>query len=299
MKSLFAAVLLLLLCAMSNAQTYHPMLRTDVLWEVHWQNSGGPNWVQYTPTWLWIDTINDLVVDSNRYHYLAENGNANGYYLREDTATRQVFWLDTVSNTELLLYDFGLEVGDSIYFHDQDSPFQAGWHYVTSKNTVQIEGTDRVRLNFATDPISSTLCAEPWTEGVGINAGPFWFMQGDCWHYQSVLFCYRQRDGMSLTNLLNGGICTPVGLNEPAASPTGLSLQPNPATDRVLVEATQHLESIAIYNTQGQLMLTQSPRSNGLQHELDVSALPAGMYVVRVASNGKHHTHRLIKHTHK
>lgn len=82
---------------------------------------------------------------------------------------------------------------------------------------------------------------------------------------------------------------------EPLAS---LVMYPNPSPGQVRIDgnlATAGDYSVAIYNEIGQQVYTRSARHNGqISHALDISAMPAGMYVVAVHAGAARWTGKLI-----
>lgn len=70
-----------------------------------------------------------------------------------------------------------------------------------------------------------------------------------------------------------------VGLNE-INTDSGIQIYPNPASDNINISAKEK-SSIQIYNSTGQFLLSQETSSSNIQ--LDVSFLPAGVYLVNFA----------------
>ena len=74
-------------------------------------------------------------------------------------------------------------------------------------------------------------------------------------------------------------------------------LSPNPTTGRVtlnLVLLPSRPYMVAVVNATGQTVRTQE-LTGGQEHVLDLSALPTGLYVVRLAGAPGQHALRLIK----
>jgi hypothetical protein len=61
-----------------------------------------------------------------------------------------------------------------------------------------------------------------------------------------------------------------------------VGLQPNPATERVQVLSSFGLQRIEVYNATG--VKVDERKAAGYSATLDVSALPAGPYLVRIAT---------------
>ncbi len=72
-----------------------------------------------------------------------------------------------------------------------------------------------------------------------------------------------------------------------------LSVYPNPSSDKLIVESRDMVERYDIYNVTGE-MVGGSP-VNTTSFEVNVSGLPEGVYVIKVASEGLVQTKRFVK----
>jgi hypothetical protein len=84
------------------------------------------------------------------------------------------------------------------------------------------------------------------------------------------------------------GSCIGLGVNNAALSPVdGLLVYPNPATSTVYVKLASVSEkaTVCVYNALGQKVITEK-EINGDSAEINVNALPKGVYIVKV-TNGK------------
>ena len=71
-----------------------------------------------------------------------------------------------------------------------------------------------------------------------------------------------------------------------------MTLSPNPATDRFLLETNELIDSIAVYNMLGQnVEVTFNPNSN----EVNISNLKSGTYFIKASSNGSSKTMKFVK----
>lgn len=81
--------------------SYHPML-DSLTWVTQYYN--------FTGSWFtWYYSHGDTLINGNDYKIYY-----SGAYLREDTVARKVYKWNTTTNTDFLLYDFSMGVGDSI-----------------------------------------------------------------------------------------------------------------------------------------------------------------------------------------
>ena len=72
-----------------------------------------------------------------------------------------------------------------------------------------------------------------------------------------------------------------------------LKIYPNPATDMVTLYSDDNISSVEILNVSGQQLYNAKYNTNSLT--LDISAYSAGMYFIRVHSEGRHKTYKIIK----
>ncbi|RXR21966.1 GEVED domain-containing protein [Flavobacterium stagni] len=73
----------------------------------------------------------------------------------------------------------------------------------------------------------------------------------------------------------------------------GLRYYPNPVTNKLTVENTQPLTSIAIYNALGQMVVNQEV--NQVNATVDMGALPTGTYFVKVTVDAASKTLKVVK----
>lgn len=73
----------------------------------------------------------------------------------------------------------------------------------------------------------------------------------------------------------------------------GLSLYPNPAHDKLVVECCKPICSCEVYSIVGQLVCSQGNNSNHL--EIKVQDLPSGSYLIRVVTDSFVETRRFVK----
>ncbi|MBQ0159443.1 MAG: T9SS type A sorting domain-containing protein [Bacteroidales bacterium] len=72
-----------------------------------------------------------------------------------------------------------------------------------------------------------------------------------------------------------------------------LRLFPNPATQRVVLEADAPIRNIAMVNTLGQTVLRRQGNGASTMH-VDLNGLNAGMYLVRIQTDNGMATRQLI-----
>lgn len=75
---------------------------------------------------------------------------------------------------------------------------------------------------------------------------------------------------------------------------TALKIIPNPASSFFILQGTQNVNALSIFDTTGRI--TRQWRNVKNNQQLDINDLPPGMYIIKITENDKESTHKLIKH---
>lgn len=73
----------------------------------------------------------------------------------------------------------------------------------------------------------------------------------------------------------------------------GVSLYPNPTENNFNIKTINAIDNLSVFNVLGQKVFTVSPETNS--YNVDISAFKTGIYLVKVTSEGKELTTKLIK----
>ena len=92
---------------------------------------------------------------------------------------------------------------------------------------------------------------------------------------------------------LGNVLVTPAALSVSEFQNAQVSMYPNPAANKLNLDAKNAIESVAVFNLLGQNVLAQNPNSKSVS--LDVSDLQSGVYVVKATINGKEAASRFVK----
>jgi len=165
-------ILFLLLIALSTShpsysQEYKPLLDTYNEWNVRFCFSGTCETdVYYTNGDTLVDGMNFKILDG--YHYISR-----GFLLREDVSQKKVFLKAILpqGTYDYLLYDFSIEVGDSIDMKNPITPFpeDAGYFKVDSIIPRQLVDGNNYDHFYFSPAESNTVSTNNaiWVEGVG------------------------------------------------------------------------------------------------------------------------------------
>lgn len=210
-RSICSLVGTAVLHGLGQSQDHRSLLRTEASWDVAvYESATICGWIGAVNMFIATDTvINGEQYSRFGYHPILDNDGPPfcppGYYvapgttttevcLREDTVVGLVFQYDHALQTEHILYDYSIEVGDTI--HDYFDWDLVGWDptptVVVSMDSVQLsDGVYYRRWQLSTDVFDGVL--HDYIEGVGSTFGitheaPQYY--GDGAH----LWCYKRNE---------------------------------------------------------------------------------------------------------
>jgi hypothetical protein len=192
----------------------------------------------------------------------------HGAYRSEN---RKVYFVPKDSTNQFLLYDFSVEVGDTIpqvyfeYFYG-DGMFLTDY-VIYHIDTIFVNGNPHKRIN------------DNWVEGIGNLQGfllePFFNIS----QYRVELTC------MSIENTvyfpMQDLTPCPLDLAVSDAVLPKVAISPNPTSDKLIIEGINDAAEINVINAQGKTVDFRRLST----HELAVSDLVAGVYFVQVTQN--------------
>jgi len=224
-KLLLFIITVTTLTAKSQTSVYHPFPDSAASWNVTAQSVDGtycpdppPNNPVLYDYYISYSFMGDTIINSMAYHKVLRTGSIhqhcwNGNYInswypvydyagaiRQDTAARKVYFVRMGFSTECLLYDFSLNVGDSI----ADCLGSAGQNcaIVNSIDSVLVGNNYRKRFNLAGGWQYSLI------EGIGSTSG---LLEPFCpFEYIGNLICFSQYgqalypDTVTKCNLISG-----------------------------------------------------------------------------------------------
>jgi len=295
MKAKLIIVLFILIANISKAQSY---FGNDACWTEFWVDPNTEIMEGKSQYYLSGDTI----LNNRTYRKVIGRSSNNlgqpTYYIgaiREESGKvfKQYTDYETMIITEFLLYDFTVEVGDTIY-----STAPSGELYrkpvVLKIDTIELlNGEKRKRFSFDR--------ASEWIEGIGSINGFFTPSEELAIGYSiPYLVCYKQ-DGIEYyknNNLCPDGTCCDAisGLENPKQIDQTISLSPNP-TNRFIQfnfpEYIQQCKSIKLYDSLGNLLQNSIKINNNLV--LDLSNYSSGLYFVVIEFDKNYELHKIIK----
>ena len=286
-------ILLLFLSNLALCQEYKPLLDTYNQWSLRYCFSGCSTDIYYTNGDTIVDAMNYKVLDG--YHYISR-----GFLLREDVTEKKVY-LKTILPSgirEYLLYDFSLEVGDSINIKNPASPFieDAGYYKVDAITLLPLVDSNLYRHFYLSPAASNTISENDaiWVEGVGslslINAPG-----GDPDVNSAGRVACMFKDGVSFyADLDIIEDCEDIILDKPLFQPT---INNSKIINALVINEFSVINiepffALAIYNLNGQL-LQQINLNNQNTVTLNLSSYKPAMYLIVLKSQDA--THQVLK----
>ncbi len=277
------------------AQSYEPLLDQINEWQFTSCNFGCITDIYFTDGDTLVNNKNYKILDG--YHYINRN-----LLLRENTAEKKVYLtiLEPQYTEDLLLYDFSLEVGDTIEMVNPITPFptNGGYFLLDSINLLPLaNGTDYRHFYFSPTP-SNTISTQNaiWVEGVGslsiINAPGGYPDINAVGH----LSCSFKNAELFYSNLDSINSCEPaiLGIPEMIETLKDIHLFSQTEKNHFLLTNTQKVNSISVFGLTGKLIKTVAPK-NLNSVNLDLSTFKPGIYILKVKQhNYKQKTFKVV-----
>ena len=253
----------------TQAQEYVPMIQEGNEWctleAIVCKDTEG----HYNTLVNWLS--GDTLINEVRFTKVMEtlNGEGSPYQvalLREEDGK---VWETYNGNSEILLYDFTANVGDSLVCGYGD------YFVLDSISIEQIGGVDRKKFWFGLeyDFTGEPYAMETWIEGIGsdlglLYCGSYYFCGG---YYRAL--CFHQ-DGELIWQNPEYDACVITSVEE--IIDKVISVYPNPAMETVTIDGVEAAE-VQVYNALGQLVKTVRDAN-----EINVAGLAEGVYLLRI-----------------
>ncbi|MDD4747373.1 MAG: T9SS type A sorting domain-containing protein [Salinivirgaceae bacterium] len=300
MKNLMVITMFVSLLSMhkTSAQTYFNFPTSNAVW-----NSEGDNMFSNQKWYFRYAIYGDTVIESQLYHKIYNVfqdtvGNENSEYvaaIRENN-NRQVL-CKLPNYPEVVLYDFNLEVGDSIHY-----PLSYGMCYngfgvsEGEEHTLRVIDIDSVLINneYRKRWFLSGGSSQTWVEGIGSMEWNGLFnplvsmfaLCGDSYHFS----CFKHNEVVLFQDNNYCDCCFSFGYSGVNSSleavSDALEIFPNPSKDNLHIhidQPTGDCYSVSIYSILGEQLYSQD-MEHGFDMVVDVSAFESGVYLVRVVN---------------
>ncbi len=269
----------------SEAQTsvYHPFPDSGAVWNVHWQCMFG-----YGDGWFSYTFDGDTIINSTTYHKIIKPfvittggcGTGGLIYqgcIRQDTAFREVYMIQPYDSVERVLFDFAIQIGDTL---PMDSQVCMSAAIVQMMDSILIDNNYRKRWSIST--------GSQLIEGIGTTNG---LLEPLCVILDfplTTLTCFSQ-NGQTLypDTITNCNIIDGVKESAIKTSPSEISISPNPFHTTATITASWQTAvgnaQLSIYNCMGALVREQI--INQESAIINRNGLADGLYFFQLTTN--------------
>ena len=276
----------------SQTSVYHEFPDSNAVWNfdcVQWMcmpiGAGGQANVhfQYSVIINGDTTINGLTYDKLFTPFIHEILNVNcqmwmgpGYKgaVREDVSLKKVFYVPQSDTAEQLLYDFNMQVGDTVQGYLR-SYLQPGFDTVISIDSVLVGNTFRKRWYVNNSYFISII------EGIGSTYGLIEPSPGTSTDFPTYdLTCYRLFDATLYPDTLtNCDLITSLPSVEEGRNT--IHVYPNPSRGRLNIESDDAgMEEIRLLDLSGRTIQIWSAAG---EQSFTIRDLPDGMFILEIA----------------
>ena len=227
-----------------------------------------------------VVVTNDTTVGSNTYKVISGLPG----FVREDTVQGKAWFYDTYYNTEYLVMDLGLNLGDTFNIYDFSNmafPFIVDSVYF-------VNSLKHVRLDAWT-----TMCALnekiTFIEGSGTTAS-FSYQRDLNGNFVSSYMLCHHKNGVSVAGniLFNDAcyICDVGGIDESSSYSISLKIFPNPFSFSTTLESNEHFKNaiFTIHSVTGQ-KVKKINNFSGQKIKLYRDNLQSGIYFIRLTQD--------------
>ncbi|WP_258543537.1 T9SS type A sorting domain-containing protein [Parvicella tangerina] len=228
----------------------------------------------------------------NGYHFIS-----GSFLIREEVASKKVF-IGIINGNKLdeyLVYDFGIQVGDSVQVFNPISPLptNVGKLYLDSTSTQVLD--DGIFHNVFYLSTVNNQYRPVWIEGVGsltlINTPCATPDVNSVGH----LSCYTRNDIFTYSNLDSIESCSShIALSSDSFSESKKTISITNTNTLVKIENLPSYCQIGIYSMNG-LLLHQENLGEAATPEIDINHLAKGIYLITVTSSNEFWSKKFIK----
>ncbi len=216
------------------------------------------------------------------------------FYVRNDGLKTYIRNSTNCNDEDYLMYDFGLDVFDTCIVYNEGLRKRRKMT-VTLVDTIDWWGQSlkTIRLKYIEgEPPIQEVYTVIWIEGVGTLVHPFYNVMLLEDHNESFydLKCLETYGEVVFQNPGYTNCVTTVGL-EKLEKENEVVIYPVPSTDKVFISSSNPINSLTVYTVSGKVIIS----TVGDVSEIDISALPKGIYFLELELDGELLRKKIIK----
>jgi len=257
----------------------------------------------------------DTVVNGITYHHLTQKGYSRivtpsgsqvtpidfcmGYF-RNDSLEKKVWHTGNFNLSERLLYDFNLQLGDSLIIEDD---FYGDYIGIISNIDTLLLADDshkRFTVFWERRPHDYPYEYSYIIEGIGSTMGLFSFLyekESPIYSpFYAMLRCFTVNEDPIYIEPTGWGDCTPLNtIEDYYQNKTMITVYPNPVSHEFQIQSDlSNLDEVFIYTIQGQCV--SHIKLQCKSQKINITTLQAGVYLLKVKdTQGNIYTTKIIK----
>ncbi len=304
MKAFLLTLVITLTLQLANSQDYIGLPESGRKWvNAYMHVTGFPDpWPQVQNSVSFCSAGVDTLINEIDYTQIDEcdTGSYKGAFRN---AEGRVYFVPADSLSEFILYDFTLNVGDTVFnvYCEPCGCEPCGIvPFVVCAQTDSIavaDGSYRRTVRVA-DYLDGSNSGGQWIEGIGNSQGLFQEYYGSISEYFWELACFRQNDTIVYSYSWAG--CPPlVSASNQLPNHTEWNVFPNPSSSVFYISTAVGSEPLSVgqfrvYDTSGRLM-DVTPEKEGNRVKINLQGFPAGIYWLQVELYGQFSGKRIVK----
>jgi hypothetical protein len=250
--------------------------------------------------WYSYEITGDTVINTVTYHklnipFVLQSDTSyplwtsSGYRgcIRQDTASRKVYIVPPSQSAEQLLYDFNLNVSDTVKGYLANNCTSMPYLVrVDNIDSILINGDYRKRWRLYSLIYGPTAY---FIEGIGSTSG---LLETVCGYIdvQVNLVCFKQNDTTLYPNA-STGCNTITAVNNITTNKNGLIIYPNPAHNKLNIECKMKNAELKMYDITGRMVREEKIHSPLSTFNFQLSR---GVYFVRVSDGERVSVQKLV-----
>lgn len=286
MKTLYQVLFLTLFISIPLLSQSQQLVKPGNQWNIYYPPTFSPSFTTEI-----VGILSDTIFDDISYYKLGKKENPSdpsfvfqNAYMREDSTKKVYIKYSTAEET--LLYDFGMEIGDTITYSGYCQM------YVVAIDSVLLNN-NTMRKRFELEGVDTPYESQFWVEGIGSNLSMDQHMGNFClFDAPARLLCFYEDDQLLYPD--DPPSCFLTDVNDVIVD-ANIDIYPNPFSDQIIINDIENsFVKATIYNPLGEIIHHQP--LNDTITKISLSDLRVGIYYLSlVDEDGKIFTESVLK----
>ncbi len=316
-KNLLILAFLLFASFTVHGQDYKPMLNKDKSWDIYTSSYNGEFGIVFYKSGQRFYITKDTTINGVEWQKISARSimeedfpyvppftlsdeYPTAWYLRENIEERKVYGLHSYDGleeyTEVLLYDFTVELGDTVPLsridYGSNSTFNSYSHRCVAIENITLDSGEEVKSfeyhSIDESGITGWFGSVIVIEGLGSKA-----LFNPAYASYDLLGCVEE-DGIPIWGSTNSYGCNSIITSIPDFLPEQNIISPNPSNGSVQFPTSIKFDRLQVYNSVGQIVENYETYKTANQQIIEFEEQMEGLYFVVLYKGDAIHTEKLI-----